>query len=129
MEHKCTQCGICCSSKIFDVIFVTGREVNLIESKISGCKCFKGYGFGSFEEGGEVETIFTIKFVHGRCPFQKDNKCSIHDIRPRTCRDYPRKTHWFLCVNESNKKPKEVLHKQLQKASPEQFLKLVEENG
>jgi len=83
MIFKCEKCGYCCKNisiniaysdivkwlklKRFDIL----DHVSYIESK-------KGFYF--------IETI--RKPVLG-CPFLKDNKCSIYDIRPQACEDFP----------------------------------------
>lgn len=69
---KCTLCGNCCR---FRIIALDGRDIKRIEE--AGHR-------GFVKKSGS-----SMKMDNGKCFFLKDDKCSIYDIRPQVCRDFP----------------------------------------
>ena len=90
MINKCSQCGLCCC------LFL----VNLDEKEYQSGK-YKT----QFEEFGLIDDFHkavacganTLKQKeNGNCIYLKENKCSIHKIRPQACRE-------FLCTSKLKK--------------------------
>ncbi len=74
-KFKCIQCGNCCR---FAIISLTDEDIDRIGSE----------GHKDFVEKtrlGEKK----LKRVNGRCVFSVDDKCSIYEIRPKVCREFP----------------------------------------
>ncbi|WP_187286411.1 YkgJ family cysteine cluster protein [Archaeoglobus profundus] len=72
----CRMCGECCkklSKVVYDPktgkVYVEGIELDCID------------GLDEFKEFSHPIKV--------PCPFLKDNKCTIHEIRPKSCREYP----------------------------------------
>jgi len=90
MVQKCSQCGICCR------LFL----VNLAEDEYRSCK-YKT----KFEECGLIEDFHKANAcganilkqkADGACVYLRDNKCSVHKIRPRVCGE-------FFCASKRKK--------------------------
>jgi Fe-S-cluster containining protein len=79
-RFKCTMCGNCCRLRIINL---TKEDVKVLES--AGKKGFA-------EPEGEPR----LKRVNGKCVFLKDDRCSIHGIRPQVCRDFPFFRTWGI---------------------------------
>jgi len=79
---KCKQCGICC--KLF-LINLTEKEY------ISGTYKTQFEQFGITHDFKEAEmcaaNIITQK-ANGSCTYLKNQKCSIHNKRPKSCRNF-----------------------------------------
>ena len=71
---KCQMCGTCCRLRL---ISITNEDAERI----------KAAGHSNFTEKVKNENM--MKRDKGRCVFLKDDKCSIHEIRPQICRDFP----------------------------------------
>ena len=76
----CTDCGNCC--KVFSPT-VSQTDVTRISD------------FLKISEEAFIETYLKVRDDNEYemnalpCPFLKDNKCSIYEIRPTVCREYP----------------------------------------
>ncbi len=90
MRVKCSQCGICCR------LFL----INLTEEEYRSGK-YKT----QFEEFGLIDdfhkvTLYGVNILKqkedGICIYLKENKCSIHKTRPRSCRE-------FFCTSKLKK--------------------------
>lgn len=96
-KFKCLSgCSTCCSKY---VIGLSNSDLKRIS------KAIKKYGLpgdifsyiifrGDLEkhpmvQGKKVSGAMTLKRVNGSCIFLKDNKCSIYQYRPTTCKLYP----------------------------------------
>lgn len=44
---------------------------------------------GEVVKGNKYKGVLVLKHENGGCVFLKDNRCSIHEHRPRACRLYP----------------------------------------
>lgn len=71
-DFKCSMCGNCCR---FLTTPVTDADIARIREG----------GYDDFVR----DDMKALKRVNGRCMFLKDDRCSIHEIRPQVCRDYP----------------------------------------
>ena len=79
-QFNCTMCGNCCRFKI----------INLIPSDI---KRLEDAGHRDFAvTDGEVR----LKRVNGRCVFNKGDTCSVHEHRPKVCREFPFFKTWGI---------------------------------
>ena len=79
-EIDCTDCGNCCRviRPTFDKSDIERISSHLQISEEEFVETYLQIG-----EDNEYETK-TLP-----CPFLKENKCGIYDIRPTTCREYP----------------------------------------
>ena len=82
MEDKCSQCGVCC--KLF-VINLTQEEYKSRKYKTQ----FEEFGLiDDFEEAELCGANIITQKKDGTCIYLKHGKCSIHDIRPESCRNF-----------------------------------------
>ena len=84
----CSKCGQCCSA----ILPVTPQEIEQIRKYI---------------EKNEIKPEPTLKILANKtidltCPFYKQNKCLVYEVRPRICKD-------FMC----DKTPQEAMSKEL----------------
>lgn len=77
-QYKCTQCGECC--KTCDAQLTDDDIVRI-------CKHLK-IGFDGFYDR-YMNKSHLNNYLISPCPFLKDNKCSIYDVRPDVCKIYP----------------------------------------
>ncbi|MFC2154655.1 YkgJ family cysteine cluster protein [Candidatus Altiarchaeota archaeon] len=73
-EFECLMCGNCCRFRTIDM---SSKDVERIEA--AGKKDF-------YEK---FEGAFRLKRKNGRCVFVEDDKCTIHEIKPKVCREFP----------------------------------------
>ena len=79
---KCSKCGVCC--KLF-VINLSEEEYKSKNYKTQ----FEEFGLTEdFEEAEYCGANIITQKQDGSCIYQKDNKCSIHDTRPKACRNF-----------------------------------------
>ena len=86
LPFLCSRCGICCTLDDF----LTAGEVKTkpqenpeVRSKLKAL--FES--LGELFEIGEAE--YNHYLTHNPCPFLVDKSCSIYEIRPRGCRQFP----------------------------------------
>jgi Fe-S-cluster containining protein len=77
-DVPCGACRGCCRSSMF--IHITPEETQTLQ-RIPGALLFPAPGLPK----GHVLMGYGDK---GQCPMLVDNRCSIYEHRPRTCRDY-----------------------------------------
>lgn len=71
----CSTCGNCCRLRFIEL---TLKNVERIQAK----------GHKNFYD--EIKNEFVMKRNNGKCIFlNQDNSCSIYEIRPEVCRDFP----------------------------------------
>ncbi|MDF2577353.1 MAG: hypothetical protein K0S74_837 [Chlamydiales bacterium] len=90
LRFKCTQCGRCCTGSP-GYVWLTEEEMQAMAKyldmsltqftqryvrKVNGR--FSLLEYANQEEWGKYD-----------CVFLKDNRCSIHPVRPKQCRTYP----------------------------------------
>jgi len=82
MVNDCSQCGICCR------LFL----INLTEEEYKSKKYKTQLGeFGlieDFKSAASCGVNILKQNKDGSCIYLKENKCSIHKIRPQACRDF-----------------------------------------
>ncbi len=94
---KCSQCGVCCRLFMINLTedeYKSGRYKTLFDE------------FGVVDEFEEAEISGANLLAQNddsSCIYLKDNKCSIHDNRPRSCRN-------FFC-SSNNPKFREMIKK------------------
>ncbi len=76
IPFECKQCGKCCEELSQCVYDPVERKV-IAENEL-----------GLFEYL-EIETESNSPVLIKPCPFLEDGKCSIHPIRPESCREFP----------------------------------------
>lgn len=80
--NKCSQCGTCC--KLF--------WINLNETEYRSKKyktMFEQFGFEkNFKDAERDGANILAQHEDGSCIYFKDNKCSIHEDRPKSCRNF-----------------------------------------
>jgi Fe-S-cluster containining protein len=80
--EECKLSGVCC--RLF--------FINLTEEEYKSKKFktqFEEFGFvEDFDEAQEYGANVLSKKEDGSCVYLKENKCSIHSIRPNACRDF-----------------------------------------
>lgn len=84
-KHKCTGCGQCCiNSKPklnpYDILILSKKL------KISMAKFLQKYAYVRIEDD-KFPTAY-LK-TSGSCPFLENNRCSVYEFRPFTCRLFP----------------------------------------
>ena len=69
---ECSLCGNCCRFK-----FIDATEEDIGRLREAGYEDF-------VDDSGKF-----MKRVNGRCVFLEDDKCSVHEVRPKVCREFP----------------------------------------
>lgn len=88
MKFKCKKCGWCCRNEVINVSysdFVRWQEMSRFDilKEVSFINNYPKKGVGGFYI---VKTAFNPKQP---CPFYQKGECSIHSVKPRSCKDYP----------------------------------------
>jgi len=82
MEEECDQCGVCC--KLF--------MINLTEEEYKSGKYktqFESFGIiNDFQEAEMCGANIIQQKEDESCIYLKDKNCSIHNIRPQSCRNF-----------------------------------------
>ncbi|MFH1832536.1 MAG: YkgJ family cysteine cluster protein [Candidatus Levyibacteriota bacterium] len=90
MINKCFQCGLCC--RLF-LINLTKQEYRSGKYKTQ----FEKFGLiDDFSKATTCGANILKQKKDGDCIYFKANKCSIHKIRPKVCRE-------FFCTSKSKK--------------------------
>jgi Fe-S-cluster containining protein len=90
MASKCSQCGLCC--KLF-LINLTEEEYRSGKYKTQ----FEEFGqIANFRKARECGANTLKQNPDGSCIYLKDNKCTIHETRPKVCRK-------FFCSSKAKK--------------------------
>jgi len=104
MINDCTQCGLCCRMFLINLTeeeYKSGKyntqfeEFGLIDNFSKATSC----GANTLKQKGD-----------GSCIYLKNNKCSIHNIRPQACRE-------FFCTSKQ-KRFKEMI-RQIKEKKPD----------
>jgi len=79
-RFRCTLCGNCCRLRIINL---TKEDINRLQA--AGKKDY-------IAVGGEPR----LKRVNGKCIFLKDDRCLVHEHRPKVCREFPFFKTWGI---------------------------------
>ncbi len=78
---ECTQCGVCCRLFLINLTeeeYKSGRYKTMFDEFVP-----------DFEEAEMVGANILAQKQDGKtCIYLKDNKCSIHNFRPESCRKF-----------------------------------------
>jgi Fe-S-cluster containining protein len=88
MKIECNQCGRCCKEVTInvsqtDILRWKEEDRTDILKEVSWVNNYPRKNTGGFYI---AKTTFNPK---QSCPFYKDDVCSIHDTKPKACKDYP----------------------------------------
>ncbi len=86
LPFVCSRCGVCCTLDDFLIageVKTKPQEHPEVHAKLKAL--FES--LGKIFETGETEYDHYIK--HNQCPFLVDKSCSIYEIRPEGCRQFP----------------------------------------
>lgn len=103
LKFRCTDCGNCCSDTI---VPITGQDVQRLMAgeKLPSNKILEFYKSDEFDDGGEglhfaeldegrrvmgLQKRFDKENERDACKFFKNNRCSVYESRPVTCRVWP----------------------------------------
>ncbi len=90
MVNDCSQCGLCC--RLF-LINLTEEEYKSKKYKTQ----LEEFGLvENFKNAASCGANILKQKKDGSCAYLKDNKCSIHKIRPQACQD-------FFCTSKLKK--------------------------
>ncbi|MFH1828845.1 MAG: YkgJ family cysteine cluster protein [Nanoarchaeota archaeon] len=95
---KCNQCGVCC--RLF-VINLNEEEYNSRKYKT----IFEEFGIVDFEEAELTGANFIAQNEDDSCIYLKDNRCSIHERRPQSCRKFfcdSKESHFKNMIDKIN---------------------------
>jgi Fe-S-cluster containining protein len=79
VSQYCNMCGLCC--KFFTKVWLCDADNPLIDMMSEEMKS---------KYLGRTDGKLTFNIEHN-CPFQKDNKCDVYEVRSRACRLWPAK--------------------------------------
>jgi len=82
MENKCSQCGVCC--RLF-LINLTKEEYNSGKYKTQFEELVF---FKDFKEAVSCGANILKQKEDGSCIYLKNDRCSIHQDRPKACRSF-----------------------------------------
>lgn len=89
-SNKCSKCGLCC--RLF-LINLTEKEYNSGKYKTQ----FENINFkDNFQKLASLGANILKTKADNSCIYLVENKCSIHKIRPQSCRE-------FFCSSKSKK--------------------------
>lgn len=79
-QIDCTACANCCITS----------AINMDEEDIKTLSSFLGITEDEFEKQYTTKDEFgDITFEKAPCAFLKDKKCTVYEVRPKACREYP----------------------------------------
>jgi Fe-S-cluster containining protein len=85
---RCAACGKCCDFESYDhCLYVTTPEIIYFVEKLglSNIKQMACHGVGDIRANPDINESGRSR-TGGRCPYQVDNKCSVHAFRFSGCR-------------------------------------------
>jgi len=100
LKFECTGCGACCSGE--------PGQVYMNEGEVAKLAAFLNEEVAAVKERDlyQIDAGYGIKERNnGDCYYLKDNKCSVHSVRPTQCRTYP---FWWEVMRSENKWQKEA---------------------
>lgn len=89
-QFSCSNCGECCRN-IKEAVMVESLDLFRIARymKLTTAEAMEAYTVPAFLSRAFPILLMKTKPHRDACVFLKDGKCSIHSIKPRTCRLYP----------------------------------------
>ena len=96
-EGDCLRCGKCCKELVIetemenDDLMGKNKQMVITQMKEEEKEAYKKKGYKNINIGRVTWlTNKKIKFdIELDCPFLKNNKCSIHNNKPKHCREFP----------------------------------------
>ena len=116
IKFSCTACGACCKNVKDSIILEPLDAFRIIaEKKKKGCTDSEEDILLDIAELKELSPCFSVFVLKtddsGKCDMLQNNRCSIYDARPRTCRHYPfsaelcleeKRIKWLLCTEQAH---------------------------
>lgn len=88
-EFKCTQCGDCCKWDGF--VILTEEDIDRLRHREHlSLDQFKDDFVKEKNLKGTIVEILKSKKGTTECIYLKDNKCSVYEIKPKQCSEYPK---------------------------------------
>ena len=79
---ECFNCGKCCKNIVF----------HNIERRLALKYCYNNdINSAAFRQSLDYRSSVTMRdhyYLEGKCPFNKNNKCEIYEVRPLNCRRF-----------------------------------------
>lgn len=83
---QCQKCGTCCRLFVFSGVKLEEDELGIFLSELSNMDC-------ASEQIKQIEEMQALQMVGEMppraCIFLVEDLCSIHEVRPNRCREYP----------------------------------------
>ena len=116
IKFKCTACGTCCKNVKDSIILEPLDAFRIIaEKKKNGCTDSEDEILSAIAELRMISPCFSVFVLNaddsGKCDMLHNNRCSIYNVRPRTCRHYPfsaepcleeKRIKWLLCTEQAH---------------------------
>ena len=90
MKQNCFQCGVCCR------LFQINLNKEEYKSGLYRTQLEKFKFTGNFVQAEACGATIVKQKNSGACYYLKENKCSIHKIRPQVCRP-------FFCLSKAKR--------------------------
>ena len=86
----CLQCGECCRIKGY---------VNVTRDDVEEIAAFLGIDVQDFTDGYTIlssdrRSLSLMESTEGDCIFLEENRCGVHPVKPRQCRNFPLKWNY-----------------------------------
>jgi Fe-S-cluster containining protein len=132
LPFLCTKCGVCCTLNDFltaGPVKTKPQEHPEIHAKLKALYDELGELFGKSEDK------YDEHIIHTTCPFVKNKICSIYEIRPEGCRQFPNTPFGMLSEDcealdrfktqyialKRGRKTKEIFQSTLESIKPTKF--------
>lgn len=86
IDFECVKCGACC--KWEGVVVLTPEDIKRIAEHLS---VDENEFLDKYTKKHGKDTVLINKSESSSCIFLKDNKCSVWDVKPKQCADFPKK--------------------------------------
>lgn len=83
LVFECTHCGACCDRP--GVVYLTDRDIEVISAHLRMTPQELCLSFLQQEDGQWLLEVDD----DDQCPFFKDERCTIHAVKPQQCQTYP----------------------------------------
>lgn len=105
-QFHCTQCGKCCKNRTD--IMLSPMDIFRIakELKMSNSEFFRKYCTSHIGDNSRLPIIMLKPIGQDdRCPLLKNNKCSVHNVKPAVCGMFPLGRYIAFPKGESGTQP------------------------